>query len=136
MWRVLVILMVDGLDVLYTEDDKQAWDWIFDFREDVFKALENARALKVIGKWLEAKVIVNVNQQQQQLLDDYIGSANLAQWFIVSDFEFTDEKLEAFDVCQVKIEAASGHSCPRCWNITPSTREDHLCDRCHGVLNQ
>ncbi len=127
---------VDGLDVLYTEDDKQAWDWIFDFREDVFKALENARALKVIGKSLEAKVIVNVNQQQQQLLDDYIGSANLAQWFIVSDFEFTDEKLEAFDVCQVKIEAASGHSCPRCWNITPSTREDHLCDRCHGVLNQ
>lgn len=127
-------VFVDDVDVPFSKEDQQAWNWLFEFREDVFKALENARALKVIGKSLEAKVLVHVDQDKQDLLEQYIGLNHLAQWFIVSDFKFTDEALEAFDVCEVKIEAADGHSCPRCWNITPSDRDDHLCDRCHGVL--
>jgi isoleucyl-tRNA synthetase len=127
-------MFVEDVDALFTKEDQQAWDWLFEFREDVFKALENARASKVIGKSLEAKVLVHVDQSKQDLLEQYIGLNHLAQWFIVSDFEFTDETLDVFDVCEVKIEAAAGHSCPRCWNITPSDRDDHLCDRCDGVL--
>ena len=127
-------VFVDDVDVIFTKEDQQAWDWLFEFREDVFKALENARASKVIGKSLEAKVLVHVKQDKQDLLEAYIGHQNLAQWFIVSEFKFTDETLDKFDVCEVSIEAADGHSCPRCWNITPSDREDHLCDRCQQVL--
>ncbi len=124
----------EKLYVPFTSQDKQAWKWLFEFREDVFKALENARAQKIIGKSLEARVLIHVDDEQKTLLDHYVGLDQLAQWLIVSEAKLTDHTLETFDVCQVAIEAAEGHSCPRCWNITPSKRDDHLCDRCHEVL--
>ena len=44
-------------------------------------------------------------------------------------------ELEQFEVCQVKVEKATGHVCPRCWNYTESENEDGLCDRCNHVLH-
>ena len=61
--------------------------------------------------------------------------SNAAQWFIVSKVTFTTDELEQFEVCQVKVEKATGHVCPRCWNYTESENEDGLCDRCNHVLH-
>ncbi|MGB4985457.1 MAG: isoleucine--tRNA ligase [Erysipelotrichaceae bacterium] len=101
-------------------------------KDDVYKALEEARADKTIGKSLEAKVLMNASEEDQALLNELF--ANIKQVFIVSDFEFTSEQLNQYEVVQVKVEKALGEVCPRCWNVTNSDHEDHLCDRCQKVL--
>ena len=40
-------------------------------RADVFKALEEARAEKIIGKSLEAHVMINVNDEDRALIEEY-----------------------------------------------------------------
>ncbi len=39
------------------------------------------------------------------------------QWFIVSKVTFTTDELEQFEVCQVQVEKATGHVCPRSGTI-------------------
>ena len=60
-----------------------------DFRDNVLKALEEARHSKLIGKSLEAKVTVYPNEQIRQLMTAV--DADIAQLLIVSDFEVSKE---------------------------------------------
>lgn len=102
-------------------------------RDDVLKALEEARAEKVIGKSLEAHVFLHVSDEDNRLIDEMLGE-RLAQWLIVSEATLTNVELKQYETAQVKVEVCNGVVCPRCWNITESTREDGLCDRCAKVL--
>ena len=102
-------------------------------RTDIFKALEEARAEKVIGKSLEAHVIVNVSDEDRQLIEAYCSN-HFNQWLIVSKVSFSVDELKQYEVCQVAVEKCEGRVCPRCWNITFSNAEDGLCDRCAAVL--
>lgn len=102
-------------------------------RQDIFKALETARSEKVIGKSLEAHVIVNVSDEDRKLIETYCAN-QFNQWLIVSKVSFSIDELTAYEVCQVAVEKCIGKVCPRCWNITESDREDGLCERCHDVL--
>ena len=115
------------------EKIKADMEELFKVRKDVFKALENARAQGLIGKSLEAHVVLHVSDAQKEIMDRVLSNA--AQWFIVSKVTFTTDELEQFEVCQVKVEKATGHVCPRCWNYTESENEDGLCDRCNHVLH-
>ena len=54
-------------------------------RDEVLKALEEARNEKVIGKSLTAKISLYVNDETKVLLDSI--HENLQQIFIVSEFE-------------------------------------------------
>ncbi len=101
-------------------------------KQDVFKALEEAREQKTIGKSLEAKVTINVNAEDKELLARITD--NIPQVFIVSQFEFTDETLTKYDNIEVKITKAEGLVCPRCWNITNSSHTEGLCKRCEGII--
>ncbi|MGX8851346.1 isoleucine--tRNA ligase [Amedibacillus sp. YH-ame10] len=102
-------------------------------RSDIFKALEEARAEKVIGKSLEAHVLVNVSDEDRKLIDTYCGN-NFHQWLIVSKVSFSVDELQAYEVCQASVEKCEGSVCPRCWNISDSHAEDGLCERCASVL--
>ncbi len=102
-------------------------------RQDVFKALEEARADKVIGKSLEAHVFINVSDDDRKLIEEYCHD-QFNQWLIVSKLSFSVDELKQYEVCQVEIEKCEGSVCPRCWNITDSTAEDGLCCRCAEVL--
>ena len=104
-------------------------------RSDVFKALENARNAKTIGKSLEAHVRLHVSDADRALIEEVFPD-NFHQWLIVSKVTLCEEELEAFDVCQVQVGPCEGTVCPRCWNITDSHAEDGLCDRCRAVLDQ
>lgn len=106
---------------------------LFVIRTDVFKALEEARANKVIGKSLEAHVMLHVSLEDKALIDEYCES-KFNQWLIVSQVTFTNESLKAYDACEVSVSKCEGHVCPRCWNITSSDAEDGLCKRCASVL--
>ncbi|MDO9591590.1 MAG: class I tRNA ligase family protein, partial [Erysipelotrichaceae bacterium] len=123
-----------AMDLPFSDADRGEWALLMEMREDVFKSLEEARALKTIGKSLEAEVILDLSDKQSALVEKHIGFDRLAQWLIVS--KVTLDKVDTrYEVCGVKVVLASGHTCPRCWNVTESTAEDHLCDRCAGVLN-
>lgn len=122
---------------MITFDDAQKiktdMERLFAIRADIFKALEEARAEKVIGKSLEAHVRLHVSAEDRTLIEAYCPQS-FHQWLIVSQVSFTDEQLKAYEVCQVHVLKCDGDVCPRCWNITNSNAEDGLCDRCASVL--
>jgi isoleucyl-tRNA synthetase len=103
------------------------WDKLFELRTDIFKALELSRADKIIGKSLEAKIFVEVSEDVDRLVKEYLP--NFSQWLIVSQSE-----IKVSSETKVVVEKAQGMTCPRCWNVTQSHQEDGLCDRCAAVL--
>lgn len=117
-----------------TEKLREEMNVLFAVRKDVFKALEEARASQFIGKSLEAHVLIHVDADTKALIDKILVKP--AQWLIVSKVTFTEDELEQYENCQVKVEKANGHVCPRCWNFTEAEHEDGLCDRCHDVMTK
>lgn len=104
---------------------------LFSVRKDVFKALEEARANKLIGKSLEASVALDVEDNVMDVIEDVLK--NPAQWFVVSEITY-DENLPKYDKVGVKVTKAAGAPCPRCWNYTTAHNEDGLCDRCAKII--
>lgn len=103
-------------------------------RKDVLKALEEAKQAGQLKKSNEAALRINISEEDQKQIKSVID--NLAQWLMVSRVEFTQDELKAYEACQVAVEKAVGHVCPRCWNYTESEHEDSLCDRCAAVLEK
>ncbi|MCI8541339.1 MAG: isoleucine--tRNA ligase [Erysipelotrichaceae bacterium] len=104
-------------------------------RSDCFKALEEARSEKIIGKSLEAHLRLHVNEEDLALIERLFPDC-FAQWLIVSKVSFVDEPLKQYEVCQIEVQKCAGQVCPRCWNITASKAEDGLCERCAKVLGK
>ena len=107
------------------------------------KALEVARAEKLIGKSLDAKVSIYTTDDEAMKVLESFGEDELETIFIVSGVElFKGEPVDgAFVDCTrlsgVKVEAADGIRCDRCWKYTTDAVEDgdsHLCHRCHSVV--
>ena len=102
-------------------------DEFIKYRDVVLKALEEARASKVIGKSFNAKLTVTLDSHAKEVFAPIME--NVAQILIVSQIEFVDG--DAFDV---KVTAAEGHVCSRCWMIVPEINEDELCPRCAKIV--
>lgn len=120
------------------------WAAFMDFRDNVLKALEEARNSKLIGKSLEAKVTVYPNEQIHELLTAV--DADVAQLLIVSDFEVASrtaevpENVEKFDDMSILVEKAAGETCDRCRAVRTDVGEDeklpHLCGRCAAIVEE
>ena len=127
-----------------TQEIVEKWDKFLLLRDDVLKALEEARNEKVIGKSLTAKVTLFVTPETDALLKEIKG--NLKQLFIVSACEVAgliDEAPETalkLDYAAVLVEKAEGETCERCWVVTPDVGEDPdhptLCPRCANVVKE
>ena len=130
----------------YNENDPFAelaakYEAFFPMRDDVLKALENARNEKTIGKSLEAKVtIYTENEQAYELLSGF--GDDLKTLLIVSEAQVVKGSApeNAFvgtaGVAVVACEA-DGCKCDRCWmhSVKGLTTEDgFLCDRCRNIL--
>ena len=121
---------------------RERFDNLMDIRDDVLKALEEARNAKVIGKSLEAKVTVVLPEAQRGILQ--AEDIDFAQFFIVSAFEeSTDTELPnalKLDHATVLVEHADGEKCERCWTISKTVGEDTehltLCTRCATVVKE
>jgi len=101
------------------------WEKIRGIREKVLIALENKRNEKVIGKSLEAKVILSTNENLQDIIPD------LREALIVSQVEVVQgEEGAGF----IKIEKADGEKCLRCWTYA-DINADGLCPRCERVVS-
>lgn len=120
------------------------WDKFLNLRDDVLKALEEARNEKVIGKSLSAKISLYVNKDTKELLDSI--SENMKQLFIVSGYEVVGAYEEApenavkLEHAAIVVEKADGETCERCWVVTPDVGQDEkhptLCLRCASVVEK
>ncbi len=117
------------------ESIKADFTRLHELRDDVLKALEEARQNKTIGKSLEAHVYLHVSDEDKALLEKNFGD-KVNQWLIVSKVDYTSDELTKYETCEVKVEKVSGVVCPRCWNITDSKDSEGLCDRCKKVLGK
>jgi isoleucyl-tRNA synthetase len=118
-----------------TDDSKLLTDWerIFSIRDEVLKALEEARNAKVIGSSLEAKVILTADKETTRFLIFYYE--DLRYIFIVSQTEVHEG-----DGLKVEIQKADGAKCERCWNYSVRVGESEkyptACERCVAALSQ
>ncbi|MFH0993098.1 MAG: class I tRNA ligase family protein, partial [bacterium] len=133
----------DASDVyLLRMPERQPWDADFEtlydefmvLRETVLKALEEARAAKIIGKSLNAKVTLYPKGKVQALLERL--NVDLAQVFIVSRLEVRKDGYGSFKALDVSIdvEPAAGETCERCWQVVDHLDEDGLCPRCAAIV--
>lgn len=118
---------------IITKAEAEQMETLLAVRESVFKALEEKRAEKVIGKSLEANVKLHLENDVKETAENVLGQ-HVAQWFIVSHVDYVEETLSKVMGYEVSVEAYEGHTCPRCWNVVKDVYEDGLCDRCHHVL--
>lgn len=107
--------------------DHEIWSELLQLRSEIFKQLELARAEKIIGKSLEAKVDLMVTPDLLTKLSHKIP--NLAQWLIVSQITLNEGTTQS-----ITVTPAQGMTCPRCWNITLDHADDGLCPRCQAVV--
>ncbi|WP_144548916.1 isoleucine--tRNA ligase [Bacillus sp. X1(2014)] len=121
---------------------EEKWTEFMKLRDDVLKALEEARNQKVIGKSLTAKVTLYVNEKSKALLDSI--EENMKQLFIISGFEVAGayedapENAVKLETAAIVITKAEGETCERCWIVTPEVGQDPehptLCPRCAEVV--
>lgn len=132
-----------GYETFTNEEElMDTWAAFMDFRDNVLKALEEARHSKLIGKSLEAKVTVYPNEQIRQLMTAV--DADIAQLLIVSDFEVSKEVAPSeavqFEDMAILVEKAEGETCDRCRSVRQDVGSDEklptLCDRCAHIVEE
>lgn len=111
------------------------WDCIYSIREAANKALEEKRNEKLIGKSLEAKVIITVKDEETAA--KLSGWAELKDVLIVSAVEIVAGDTGAEEMA-FTIEKAPGEKCERCWcyseEVGKITLHPTLCKRCASVI--
>jgi isoleucyl-tRNA synthetase len=123
------------------EDKRQADDWstLHAVRDEVLKALEEARNNKLIGAPLEAQVRLSATEPAYSVLSRYRDE--LRYVFIVSAVTL-DQPASGNGTAGVSVQVskADGKKCERCWNYSIHVGEDHIyptvCERCSAVLKE
>jgi isoleucyl-tRNA synthetase len=121
------------------------WDILLNVRKEVTKALEEARAKKLIGHSLDASVTVSTSAEAYDILKCYAD--DLRSLFIVSKVSLVQEEpregaYESADVegLSVLVAPARGEKCERCWIHDPSVGKDSghpaVCSRCQNALKE
>ncbi len=118
-----------------SQEIKEVFELFFGIKNDVYKALEEARADKIIGKSLEAKVFLKLRDEDKETLKPILS--NLKQLFIVSDVVLTTEDVTKYEYCCVQVQKFEGERCERCWNyFNEIDLTGNLCPRCHSIINE
>ena len=107
-------------------------------RDQVLKALEEARNNKLIGTGLEAKIILTASDHVYSVLKRY--ETQLRYLFIVSAVTLTQASGNGTGSVHVAVKKADGAKCERCWNYSTHVGEDKtyptVCERCSAVLKE
>ncbi len=121
-------------------DEKTGQDWatLRSVRDEVLKALEEARNSKLIGTGLEAQVILTASDPVYSVLKRY--AEQLRYLFIVSAVTLTQGTGNGTSSVHVEVNKADGAKCERCWNYSTHVGEDKtyptVCERCGAVLKE
>jgi isoleucyl-tRNA synthetase len=129
-------------DEFVDEDLEKRWGMLTEAREAVYRELEKARQKKLVGSGLEAKVELSA---AGELLEALLAEQeHLAEFFIVSQVDVCEvprvEGMETAGHVGIKIEAAEGVKCKRCWVYSPTVGESRehpdICRRCKEALDE
>ena len=116
------------------------WGKFMKLRNDVLKALEDARNKKLIGKSFEAAVTIYPDKETKTMLDDL--GADFRQILIVSKLTIADgeapAEAEKLNNASIVVERADGEVCPRCrmirTDIGVNPKLPTLCGRCAKIV--
>ena len=155
MWQAIPHLDSDNKTSVYLNDmpafDEaltfpeitEKWNRLFEMRDDVMKALELARAEKLVGKSLEAKITLYTKDADMLALLRGFGK-ELNTVFIVSGVTLSEgdapeaAHTEGTSGVGVLVEPADGCKCDRCWSFSTEGEHDadggFLCARCKSIL--
>ena len=127
------------------KDAAEKWERLAQVRSAVLVALEQARAAKIIGGGLEAKVHLHAGSEAsglQMVLEE--KQPLLPALFIVSQVLVAPSAIaasvpaETLPGLAIKIERADGAKCERCWNYSTHVGENKryptVCERCTEAL--
>ncbi len=129
-------------------DLAKKWERLLEVRGEVTKALEEARAKKLIGHSLDAAVTLSADEDLYHVLNPYADE--LRSIFIVSKATLvkakssTDAYPDAYRATDIeglaiRVETATGDKCERCWihDLSVGSNPDHptICSRCQRALS-
>ncbi len=118
------------------------WGKFMSLRDDVLKALEDARDQKLIGKSFEAAVTIYPDKETREMLNTL--QANFRQILIVSKLTIADapapKEAEKLRNAAIVVKHAQGEVCPRCRMIRTDIGADPklplLCGRCAKIVEK
>jgi isoleucyl-tRNA synthetase len=120
-----------------TDDSLLAeWERLFAIRDNVLRALEEARVAKQIGSSLDAKVTLEAAGSARELLQRH--QSDLRYLFIVSQVELRGA--QGREDVAITVSRADGDKCERCWNYSTRVGESEVyptvCERCVAALKE
>ncbi|MFM1768655.1 MAG: hypothetical protein RJA22_1184 [Verrucomicrobiota bacterium] len=119
-----------------TEAEQQAWSRLFELRQRVLPELEKARQEKLIGKALEAKVVLSGTDPV--LAEARAHAAALQELLNVSQLAI--EAGQGTEPFRAVVGKASGCKCDRCWHweedVGRVSAHPTLCGRCVEAVQQ
>jgi len=118
-----------------SKHEEETWATLFRLREVALAELEKARQTKLIGKALEAKVLLSVNAADaatcQEMREPLRELLNVSQLELSSSSEQTPA---------VSVVKADGQKCERCWHWETDVGKDPahstICGRCIEAVTQ
>jgi len=135
------------------ESREQTWETLLRVRGETGKALEPARAAKLIGAALDAQTILSVSDPALQGVVEWAGDRLLRELFIVSHVEIVPGtpppglvtgsdrvvlRETALPGLAVEVRHADGQKCARCWTWSLAVGQDAehpaLCERCLPII--
>jgi isoleucyl-tRNA synthetase len=143
-----------AVDRAWLRDDvEREWEILLRVRGEVAKALEQARAAKLIGPALDARVTLYVGEPELRQRLERAGIPLLRELLMVSQFGLapggppaghaaaSDRVVlpeTALADLAVEVRHAAGQKCARCWSWSPAVGRDAehpaLCERCLPVI--
>jgi isoleucyl-tRNA synthetase len=130
-----------GSSTIVAEDPQQQQEWttLRSIRDQVLKALEEARNQKHIGKSLEAQVKLTASDALYPVLERH--KDELRYLFIVSQVAIEKSASgNGTSPLTVEVNKAAGEKCERCWNYSVEVGKDKeyptVCERCAPVLRE
>lgn len=124
-------------------DLEKNWNKFMNLRSNVLKSLETARNNKIIGRPMEASVILFVNDDDKEMLNNL--NANIAQLLIVSNLNISNlenapQDADDFSTMKIMVKHADGDVCKRCRMIKTDIGDngvyENLCSRCADIVKE
>ncbi len=128
---------------VFDEETELYWQKTLNLRDDVNKALELARAEKIVGKPLDAKITLFVSAAAEEAFRQ-IADQNLAAMFIVSEVnvvygEGEGVAAENTEGVKILVQASEAPKCVRCWThsneVGQNAEHPELCARCAAAVS-
>lgn len=134
----------DQQHLSFSADEERKWDAFLEVRDEVLKAMEEARRNKVFGNSVDAKLALY--PQTEEVAKTLAAMDDLADLFIVADVELHAHGVAApAEAAQLEgisavVSAAEGVKCERCRVVKQDvgSRESHasICGRCADIVEE